>query len=775
MSFLHQRPLCRISVRGVVQGVGFRPFVYRLAATLGLKGWVCNTSQEVMIEVEGEERAIQSFLNRLRTEAPPRALIETVTHHFAPPEGYETFEIRASRAEKEQYQLISPDIATCPECQRELLDPQDRRYRYPFINCTHCGPRLTIIKDIPYDRPMTTMAAFRMCPECQAEYDDPLHRRFHAQPNCCPRCGPQLELTDAAGRRVESQDPITATATLLKDGKIVALKGIGGFLLACDATNSVAVHLLRMRKKRPFKPLAVMLPGVEEIEKICFLSEAERALLVSPRAPILLLKFRKQDVISSTVAPRLEYLGVMLPYTPLHHLLMREVSLPLVMTSGNLSEEPMVGDNQEALEKLAGIADYFLLHNRDINACCDDSVTMVVTGEVHLIRRARGYAPEPIRLPFKAREILACGAGYKNTFTLTKDHYAFVSQHIGDMDNLETLSHFEKMIDLYKRLFRLKPTIVAHDKHPDYLATRYAEEISENDKTIERVPVQHHHAHIVSCMAENGITSPVLGVAFDGTGYGDDGTIWGGEFLLTDYHRFTRLAHFEYVPLPGGDAAVKKPYRMAVSYLYALFGDEVFHRNLEFLEGLDAGEMGLLKTQIEKRINSPMTSSAGRLFDAVSALLAIRKEVDYEGQAAVELEMEGTDAGWEGETYPFRMDTLESGMVIRLKDLFAGIITDLERSMPKSSISLKFHHTVAQVISNVCQALSRSHSLKQIALSGGVFQNRLLFRLTRTYLKEAGLEVITHRHVPCNDGCISLGQAVIASFLVSRGVDTHGR
>ncbi|MCJ7594107.1 MAG: carbamoyltransferase HypF, partial [Desulfobacterales bacterium] len=589
------RRAVKISIRGIVQGVGFRPFVYQLAKKNGLSGRVCNTSGDVKIEAEGSPESIHRFLEDLRPSAPPRSQIDTMDWSDSEPSGYQTFEISKSVREEGAYQLISPDIATCLLCRKELFDPKDRRHRYPFINCTHCGPRLTIIRDIPYDRPMTTMAVFRMCPECQAEYDDPLHRRFHAQPNCCSECGPQLELADAAGVRVDAEDPIAAASSLLKEGKIIALKGIGGFLLACDATSSEAVRLLRMRKKRPFKPLAVMVPDVEEIEEICFLSESERALLTSAEAPIVLLKIRRQDLISPGVAPYLKYLGVMLPYTPLHHLLMQEVRLPLVMTSGNLSEEPIVADNREAIEKLAGIADYFLLHDREIYGCCDDSVTMVEAGKTHLIRRARGFAPDPIRLPFEAREVLGCGAGYKNTFTMTKDRYAFMSQHVGDLDNLETLSHFEKMLDLYRKLFRLNPGIVAHDKHPDYLASRVAHEITEKDKSILRVPVQHHHAHIVSCMADNGITSPVLGVAFDGTGYGDDGAIWGGEFLLADYDRFTRLAHFEYIPLPGGDAAVKKPYRMAVSYLYTLFGDEIFRRNLAFLEGLDSSEMNLLR------------------------------------------------------------------------------------------------------------------------------------------------------------------------------------
>ena len=755
----------KISIRGIVQGVGFRPFVYQLASRHNLRGWVCNTSRDVKIEAEGSEEALEQFLIELRTKAPPLARIDALEHSDTMPGGYAAFEIRKSIPEPGQYQLISPDIATCPACLGELFDSRDRRFGYPFTNCTDCGPRLTIIKDIPYDRPMTTMAPFKMCPECRREYDDPMNRRFHAQPNCCPRCGPHVELQDGTGKRIDSGDPIRRSVELLKQGKIVAVKGVGGFLLACDATNEEAVMRLRNRKRRTFKPFAVMMQNLEAVREACAISAEEEALLTSTKAPIVLLRMGDSPAVAPSVAPNLRYLGAMLPYTPLHHLLMKEAARPLVMTSGNLSEEPIVGDNDEALEKLASIADVFLVHNRDIYARCDDSVAMVAAGEVCIIRRARGYAPDPIPLSFKALEVLACGAEYKNTFCITKDHYAFMSQHVGDMDNMETLTHFEKMLDLYRKIFRLDPKIVACDKHPDYLASRYAREMEAQDGTIRLVPVQHHHAHIASCMVENSVAEPVLGVAFDGTGYGEDGTIWGSEFLLVHYDRFMRLGHFEYIPLPGGDAAVKRPYRITLSYLYRLLGKESLSRDLPFLRELDPFEIRLVREQIDKKINSPMTCSAGRLFDAVSALLGICKEIDYEGQAAIELEMAGTDGDFDGVLYPFHTEKQNGLAVVCLRELLGGITRDLLQGLPKTMISIRFHHTMAHIIAEVCSGLSREHGISKVALSGGVFQNRMLLNLARTRLHAEGLEVLTHRHVPCNDGCISLGQAVVANFL----------
>jgi len=759
------KKLAKISVRGVVQGVGFRPFVYRLAQEHNLKGWVRNTSGSVEIEVEGDEETLENFLSDLEAKTPPVAHIEKVEATLHSPKGYTAFEICQSLSQEGKYQLVSPDIATCEDCRREIFHPADRRFRYPFTNCTNCGPRFTIIEDIPYDRPKTTMRKFKMCPRCQQEYDNPLDRRFHAQPNACPECGPGLELVDDDGNPIESSDTIKTASTLLKEGKILALKGLGGFHLACDATNEEAIELLRTRKRRPSKPLAVMIATMEEIERHCSVSPEERKHLQSPECPIVLLRWKHSSSnISPAVAPNLKYLGVMLPYTPLHHILLRETGMPLVMTSGNLSEEPIAKDNDEALRRLRGIADYFLLHNRDIYGRYDDSVYIVEDNQPQALRRARGYAPYPIFLPFKSKQILACGAEEKNTFCLTKDEHAFISQHIGDMENEETLEHFENTVELYKKLFRLEPEVIAYDMHPEYLSTKYALQVGA-EQGLNLIPVQHHHAHIVSCLIENGIEGPVIGVAFDGTGYDTDGTIWGGEFLLADWHSFQRAGHLEYVPLPGGAAAIKKPYRMALSYLYTLLGEDLSLAGLP-LSHLDPVELETIKQQIKRGINSPLTSSAGRLFDAVSALAGVRETIDYEAQAAIELEMlapdeadvSGTDA------YPFSIVEHQGTRVVKLGELFSIIVQEVKNKTPVPIISLKFHNTMAQMIVEMCKLIAGKTGITQVALSGGVFQNRLLLKLATAALQREGFSVLTHHLVPCNDGGISLGQAVIANF-----------
>jgi hydrogenase maturation protein HypF len=788
--------LAHISVRGIVQGVGFRPFVYGLAVKHNLKGWVYNTSEDVKIEVEGAAEAIKQFEQELETKAPPLAHIENVTIEYHPPRGYKNFEIRQSQAQAGKYQLISPDVATCQACLGELLNPEDRRYRYPFTNCTNCGPRFTIIEDMPYDRPKTTMRYFQMCPQCQAEYDNPLDRRFHAQPNACPKCGPQVELVDNRGHLVppteSGSNPIAAASQLLKEGKIVAIKGLGGFLLACDATNDTVVKTLRQRKKRSSKPLAIMVTTVDEAKKHCYVSPEEEDLLTSPQSPIVLMRWREDSSVSREVAPNLRFLGIMLPYTPLHHILLRDTGWPLVMTSGNLSEEPIARDNDEALRRLSGIADYFLIHNRDIYSRYDDSVAIVERGTSQLVRRARSYAPYPIRLSFKIRQVLGCGAEEKNTFCLTKDNYAFLSQHIGDMENMETLEHFDSTISLYKRLFHVEPEIIAHDLHPDYLATKYAQELGESGMKL--IPVQHHHAHIASCLADNGLESPVIGVAFDGTGMGADGNIWGGEFLVADYRNFCRVGHLEYLPLPGGAAAIKRPYRTAIGYILTLLGENALNAviatlnevkgkqsQLAFIGQVTEVEIDVIKRQIERKINSPLSSSMGRLFDAISALLGIRGEIDYEGQAAVELEMAalssvivpseakglGEAISHAQESYPYRIVEDEGTRIVRLRDLLSAVIEDLHQGISKGRISVKFHNTVAQMINEMCHLIADENPMVSgVALSGGVFQNRLLLRKTVSLLESSGFQVFTHRQVPCNDGGISLGQAVIANFAV---------
>ena len=767
--------LASISVRGIVQGVGFRPFVYGLAVKHNLKGWVYNTSEDVKIEVEGKAEAIRQFEQELQTQAPPLAHIETVNIEYNHPRHYKKFEIRNSQAQEGKYQLISPDVATCQACLDEVMDPEDRRYRYPFTNCTNCGPRFTIIEGMPYDRPKTTMRSFQMCPQCQAEYDNPLDRRFHAQPNACPKCGPQVQLVDNQGNVVNESNPIAAANQLLREGKILAIKGLGGFLLACDATNDSAVRTLRHRKNRPSKPFAIMVATVDEAKKHCYVLPEEEELLTSPQSPIVLMKWRKESSVSQEVAPNLRFLGVMLAYTPLHHILLRDVGLPLVMTSGNLSEEPIARDNDEAWRRLSGIADYFLVHNRDIYSRYDDSVAMVERGRSQLVRRARSYAPYPIRLPFKTRQVLGCGAEEKNTFCLTKDNYTFVSQHIGDMENMETLEHFDSTISLYKRLFHIEPEIIAHDLHPDYLATKYAHELGESGMKL--IPVQHHHAHIAGCMADNGLDSPVIGVAFDGTGMGADGNIWGGEFMVTDYCNYKRMGRLEYLPLPGGAAAIKRPYRTAIGYILTLLGEDALdavitreakQSQLASIGSVSEVEMEIIRRQIERGINSPLTSSMGRLFDAISALLGIRSEIDYEGQAAVELEM----AAYEEEYvhiqkgYPYRIVEVEGTRVVRLRDLFATVLEDLNQGASKGSMSVKFHDTIARMTNEMCRLIADETGITQVALSGGVFQNRLLLRKSIDLLESSGFQVFTHGHVPCNDGGISLGQAVIANFAV---------
>jgi len=764
----------QVVVRGIVQGVGFRPFVYRLAREHDLGGWVLNSTQGVVIEVEGERERVDGFLGRLQAEPPPQALIEKVETSLLPPVGYSSFVIEASR-EGSEFVLISPDICICADCLRELRDPHDPRYRYPFINCTNCGPRFTIIGDIPYDRPKTTMRVFAMCPRCDREYHDPADRRFHAQPNACPVCGPQVELGVNGAQPPRALDePIETARRLLAEGAIVSVKGLGGFHLACDATNRQAVATLRERKHRVDKPFAVMSLDVETVRRYCEVREGEAQLLESPARPIVLLRRRSDCPIAPEVAPGNDYIGVMLPYTPLHYLLLGGVglssskaslppSLALVMTSGNMSEEPIAIGNQEAHQRLSVLADYFLLHDRDIHVRCDDSVTRLFRGKEAILRRSRGYAPFPVRLNLELAEILACGAELKNTFCLTKGTYAFLSQHIGDMENYETFSSYQSSIQHFQRLFRVEPQAVAYDLHPNYLATRYALELAE-ERGLRKVPVQHHHAHVASCMAENGVTEPVIGVAFDGTGYGSDGRIWGGEFLLADFRRFRRLAHFRYVPLPGGEAAIKRPYRMAVSHLLSALGEEALELPLPLWTVLEPGELALVRRLMASGVNSPLTSSCGRLFDAISALIGVRGVVNYEGQAAIELEMlaaEGVD-----DIYEWRL-LRRSPMIIDPAPLLRGVVTDLLAGVDVGVISARFHNTIAAIVADVSRAARQKTGVGRVALSGGCFQNVYLLGRTIDALERDGFEVLIHHLVPANDGGIALGQAVVANACLS--------
>jgi hydrogenase maturation protein HypF len=749
----------RVVVRGVVQGVGFRPFVFRLAHCWGLKGWVLNSTEGVVMEAEGGPEALERFLEALRQEAPPLSVIEKIECNLLPAVGYSSFVVESSQDTEEGLALVSPDIATCQECLAEVFDPRNRRFRYPFTNCTNCGPRFTIIKDIPYDRPKTTMTVFQMCPECEEEYHNPGDRRFHAQPNACPSCGPRVWLAIDGSTIAERETAIGKARHLLATGSIVAVKGMGGFHLACDGTSDAAVALLRERKQRVGKPFAIMSRDCQQVEEYCYLGQGERQLLESPQRPIVLLRRRPGSPISSLVAPNNLYLGVMLPYTPLHHLLLEGDTPALVMTSGNMSEEPIAKENREALERLKNLADAFLLHNRDIHIRCDDSVTRVFEGKEYLLRRARSYAPFPVRLPFDAKQVLACGPHLKNTFCLTRDNYAFISQHIGDLENAETLASFEEGIEHFERLFRVEPEAVAYDLHPEYLSTRYALGLKrDRSRRLRFFPVQHHHAHIASCMAENGLLGPVIGVALDGTGYGEDGQVWGGEFLIADYREFRRAAHLRYAPLPGGEAAIRKPYRMALSYISFL--PKRLVADLALLKRVSPVETAVVQKQVEGMLNSPLTSSMGRLFDAVSSLLGICDAVTYEGQAAVELEMASEEPV--SEAYPWPIGDGRLPLAVDWSYPLESVISDLEGGVPVPVISARFHNSVAEMIAGTCSLLRDKTGLNQVILSGGVFQNILLLGRTLKQLRQHGFEPFIHHQVPCNDGGISLGQAMVA-------------
>jgi hydrogenase maturation protein HypF len=768
-----------IHITGVVQGVGFRPFVYNLATDLDLVGWVLNSSSGVEIEAIGPPGVLETFVERLESDAPPLARIESVAVERIEASGVELpnpdgFAIRHSEAKPGDFQPISPDIAICDDCLRELFDPDDRRYHYPFINCTNCGPRFTIIKDIPYDRPKTTMAPFKMCPDCQAEYDDPTNRRFHAQPNACPVCGPRVWLVsdpESDVRRKEA-DAVRQTRELLKSGGVVAVKGLGGFHLACDATNPRAVDKLRERKGRVDKPFALMAFDLEMVQQFCHVGADEQQLLTSRERPIVLLRERADSLIAPSVAPGNEDLGVMLPYTPLHYLLLEPSDgFPpaLVMTSGNYSEEPIATGNEEAEERLGELADAFLLHDREIHARCDDSVTRVFEGKELPVRRSRGYAPYPIHLPFAVDQVLAVGAELKNTFCLTRDRYGFLSQHVGDMENYETLRFFEQMVEQLARTFRIDPEIVACDMHPGYLASKYAQRLvsgSSNDlgldtSNLRLIETQHHHAQVASCMAEHGLTGEraVIGVAFDGTGYGTDGAIWGGEFLVMDYASFRRAAHLKYVPLPGGDAAILRPYRTALAHLWAAGVD--WDEDLPSVAAASPEERTILVQQLERRVNTVQTSSSGRLFDAVSSLAGVRQEINYEAQAAIELEtLVNEDVN---EVYEFALEkAIDSAPLIR------AVVSDVKSGVPSGVIAAKFHNGMAAMIHDVCVYVREESDLNEVVLSGGVFQNVALLERVLPLLRTSGFTVYTHHLVPPNDGGLSLGQAMIAAVKAGR-------
>ena len=737
-----------VRVEGVVQGVGFRPYVHGLARNLGLSGRVGNDTAGVFMEVEGAEQAVNEFLAALPAQAPPLAVIEEVRTNPLTPTGEPGFHIVSSNATGRRDTLISADIATCADCLRELADPTDRRFNYPFINCTNCGPRFTIVRDEPYDRPLTTMAPFVMCPACAEEYHDPADRRFHAQPVCCPACGPQLRLLDADGVELPGE-PLTAAADLLTGGAVLAVKGLGGYHVAALASDATATALLRARKHREDKPFAVMVADLDTAHKLCVIDPVGEQVLAGRRRPVVLLPRRSEAPVAPAVAPGNRNLGLMLPYTPLHHLLLRALPGPIVLTSGNISDEPIAYQDTDARQRLSGIADAYLTHDRAIHMRTDDSVVRIFRGAELPVRRSRGYAPEPLTLARPVpRPILGCGAELKSTFCLARGRHAFLSHHIGDLENYETLRSFTEGVAHFRQLFDVTPEVAAYDLHPEYLSTKYALELAD----IELVGVQHHHAHIASCLADNREAGPVLGVAFDGTGYGSDGTLWGGEFLLADLTGFQRMAHLVPVPLPGGAAAIRQPWRMAAAYLGSDAPCELIRRNAQHWDAVLA--------MATRRVNAPLTSSAGRLFDAVAAILGIRDSINYEGQAAVELEQRAdpTEQG----TYPAGI-TEGPALQLHGADLVQAVVADQRAGVAPEVIATRFHHGLADAIIRVCQMLRETTGVNVAALSGGVFQNLLLLERTVASLEQAGFRVLTHSRVPPNDAGISLGQVAVAA------------
>jgi hydrogenase maturation protein HypF len=790
-----------IKITGIVQGVGFRPFVYGLATQLALKGWVRNTSAGVFIEVDGNEDSLFEFVEALK-HPPPLAKIDSIQVQKKDPKGFESFEIVHSEPIPGAYIPISPDVSTCEDCLRDMVDPLDKRYHYPFINCTNCGPRFTIIADIPYDRPKTTMAGFKMCSYCQKEYKNPLNRRFHAQPIACPECGPHVWFEEKcqSPKAYLQGDGIRQTQKFIKAGKIVGIKGLGGFHLACDATNHGAVEELRRRKLRIEKPFAVIFQDIDSVSQHCSMNIRERDLLLSRERPIVLLKRKLESNIATSVAPNQNTLGVMLPYTPLHALLFSNpnhiggnnngipadslIPSAIVLTSGNLSEEPIAFTNTDARENLADLVDGFLMHNRDIQVRCDDSVIRDLdltktqsanqnnSESKYFLRRSRGYAPNPIRIPFGGVQVLATGPELKNTFCFTKDKYAFISHHIGDLENFDTLQSFEDGISHYENLFRVEPEAIACDLHPNYLSTRYAvERAKATSKPL--LQIQHHHAHAAACMVDNGLIGdhPVIGISFDGTGYGPDGAIWGGEFLIADYFGYERFAHLEYSPLPGGDAAIRKPYRTALAQLW--HNDIKWDDDLFPVIAACGDDMAMLRTMLENEISTPKTSSIGRLFDAIASLAGVRNKVNYEGQAAIEFEnlADPKENGnyFLGINKPSETAQGQKLLTIGTGVLYNSVVEDIRNGVEIPTISAKFHNGLANVTLEVCKLARAAYGINEVVLSGGVWQNMILLRKTIQILENDRFSVYVHRQVPTNDGGLSLGQAIIAIKTLGKG------
>lgn len=796
----HRMSARELIIRGLVQGVGFRPFLFGLASKYDIRGEVSNTSEGVRAVVEGSDPDLDQFISDIRDKKPLLADISSIESKDFPEQGFSSFQIVKSSSASAVSTLISPDVSICPDCLAELFDQTNRRYEYPFINCTNCGPRFTIIRDIPYDRPKTSMQNFKMCPDCQKEYDDPSDRRFHAQPNACPVCGPQVFLTDNTGRKMALSpgEALNRAGGLLKQGKIIAVKGLGGFHLAADAADDGAVRTLRLRKKRPDKPFALMAkPGTDLFEHVR-ISDMEKDLLASFHSPIVLLEKKKggSPALSESIAPLNSCLGIMYPYTPLHRLLLEKGPDILVMTSGNRSGEPLSIDNQDALDAFSHIADYFLMHDRDIYFRCDDSIVRVQEGEKRFLRRSRGYAPLPLRIGmFKDSvpsaplpSVLGCGAGMKNTICLTKGDQVFISQHIGELDHPGVYDFFSQSIDHLQKIMDIEPDIIAHDMHPGYMSIRYAQNRFEGSsgKIKHIVPVQHHHAHAAACMAENSLEGEVVAIILDGAGYGPDGNIWGGEILTCTYENFVRKAHLSYVPMPGGDKAVLEPWRMAVSFLFAIYGEGFRDLDIRFIQEMDRAKTGFIAGMIEKNLNSPLTSSTGRVFDALSSLLCIRHGISYESQAAMELEFMASGSSTE-QAYPFLLAQAEPGgpgterkgggsgggepcLEIDLKPCIREIVKDLmqekldlsDACFSREMISRKFHNTVIESFCEAAVRICRETGIKRVVLSGGVFNNSLIFKGMIKGLVEKKIKVYTHSRVPSGDGGICLGQAVSA-------------
>ncbi|MCK4249167.1 MAG: carbamoyltransferase HypF [Candidatus Omnitrophica bacterium] len=793
----------KVILEGVVQGVGYRPFINRLAAEYKLKGVCWNSTRGLVVEVEGRKERVRVFCRHLKKEHPPLAHIKNIRLEFLEPKGYKKFTIKESRFEQEQSTLISPDICICNDCLKELFDPKDRRYLYPFVNCTNCGPRFSIIKDIPYDRPFTTMNVFDMCLRCQTEYDNICDRRYHAQPNSCPECGPQISLLNKTGSsiKIPANDIIPRVIKHLLAGKVVLIKGIGGFHVACLASNARAVKRIRKYKNRPFKPLALMAGSIKEIRNSCKVSKTEEKLLTGPQRPIVLLqrkdtrsagiKNRQNKIdekICAQIAPNNNYLGFMLPYTPLHYLLMQESCIPaLVMTSANAGDEPIIADDKKAVGRLKGLYDYILTYNRRIYNRCDDSIAAVYSNQPVILRRARGYTPLPLNIePKLTRQILACGPELKNTFALGKDDYVYMSQHMGDLKTVEALEIYKESISRFKRMFKIKPEIIASDLHPDYLSTSYAWSLKADKKRNKRkikeknnriIGIQHHQAHIAACMLEHGLRRDIIGISMDGTGYGPDGHIWGGEFfiVLKKGRDFKRIGHLKYTPLPGGDAASHQPWRMALSYLYLAFGQEVYNLDIDFIKKLGYNRVKTVIGMIKSGINSPLSSSCGRLFEAVGALLGLCQEQTYEAQSAIELEMMADRSQRGVYLYGFEINAVGSGTKLSKSDshaeftidsapIFKDVVSDIQQGEKIEVIAGKFHNTVVKFCGQACDYLREGTKISRVVLGGGVFQNRLFTEKLIKSLKNNGFEVFMNNQLPSNDGCVALGQLSCAAM-----------